>query len=224
VSNGYHTTELAYFVSSAEPRRTSIQIKPARAVTQLLTVNVSSYGKTGVNLTSDLQSSVQIDSSLAVSKALAAAAEQAALHEFESAAVALPIGRTYVQGPLLLGDRVVLRGHSTSTSALYFAEHNGTGWENQTHTGCKGEWCGAPPAMITHAAVGGGSRSSLVTFGLQDVTIYVLGYYNAVVNISTETEGVWLRRVRIRADAFINRDNTAARRVPWQSEQHKTLT
>lgn len=213
LSNGLHVAELGYFVSALEPRRSTIEIRPARADRALLNVNVTSYGATGVNLTSDLQTSVQIDSSKAVQAAIAAAGELAELHG-EECAVSLPIGRTYVQAPLLLGNRAVLRGQSTSTSALYFAENNGTGWENQSYTGCKSEWCGAPPALIANAR---NSAGLPVSFALEDLTIYVLGYYNAVVNISTETDGVRLIRVRIRADAFINRDNTAARSVPWQS-------
>ncbi len=218
LSNGFHGAELGYFVSALEPRRSTVQILPVLA--KRLSLNVSSYGVTGVNLTSDRQTAVQIDSSKTVSAALSAAAAQAALHKAQCA-VSLPIGRTYVQGPLLLGNRVVLRGHSTSTSALYFAEHNGTGWENQSFTGCKSRWCGAPSAMISNSRRQSGSdgvtNDEPVSFGLEDLTIYVLGYYNAVVNISTETSGVRLLRVRVRADAFINRDNTAARSVPWQA-------
>ena len=39
-------------------------------------------------------------------------------------------------------------------------------------------------------------------FGVEDLPIYVLSYYNNVIDIRNDTFGVRVRRVRIRANAF----------------------
>ena len=160
LSNGYQSSGLQFFVSAAEPLRTTVVIKrPRPSPSSRPSVQISSFGPTGVNITADRQTAVQIDSSAAVAQALNSAADCAASHGTECD-VMLPVGRTYVQGQLLLGDRVVLRGQSTTTSSLYFAQHNGSGWENLKEAACPESWCGAPPSLISHAETNGTVRAA----------------------------------------------------------------
>ena len=90
--------------------------------------------------------------------------------------------------PLRLPDGVTLAGESASTTALYFSY---TGAINGSYINPVGL-----PALI--GAVEPANGTATTTFGVQDLSIYALSYYSAVINISATTANVAVRRVLIR--------------------------
>ena len=106
-------------------------------------------------------------------------------------------GRWYVDGPLLLPQGVLLKGARMDLTAIYFAEST-----SETRPGNHS----APASLI---ATDGRPCTEHCTeqpdaprFGVEDLAIYVLGYYKNVIDIRVDTVGVRIRRVRIRANAF----------------------
>ena len=106
-------------------------------------------------------------------------------------------GRWYVDGPLLLPHAVLLKGARMDLTAIYFSEAT-----SQRSPGN----ATAPASLITtdqpvcmeHCA----DKPHAPRFGVEDLAIYVLSYYNNVIDIRNDTVGVRVRRVRIRANAF----------------------
>jgi hypothetical protein len=206
LSNGQAATRLGWFASPEEPAKSVVEViaqSPTRAPPQR-TFRVSDFGCAGgINRTNpkDLTVGEPVNCTEAVTAALRAAAELSPA----PSTVLFPAGRWYLHPPLLLPDGVTLAGESTTTTALYFAY---TGEINGTYTDPIGL-----PALI--GAVEPAGANITTTFGVQDLTIYALSYYSAVINISVNTANVAVRRVRIRANAFNGR-NAADRTVPWQ--------
>ena len=90
-------------------------------------------------------------------------------------------------------------------TALYFSQDN----MNSSGVGA------APPSLIA-------AQPNATRFGLEDMAIYVLSYYKNLVDISVDTIGVRIRRVRVRANAFHCQARSSeggpggGRGVPWQ--------
>mmetsp|Transcript_22093 Transcript_22093/g.66317 ORF Transcript_22093/g.66317 Transcript_22093/m.66317 type:complete len:262 (-) Transcript_22093:2313-3098(-) len=84
-------------------------------------------------------------------------------------------------------------------TAIYFASYNQTT---------------APQSYI---AAANHSSTKYVRYGAEDLSIYVLSYYNNVFDISADTDGVRLRRLRVRANAF-HCGNEGSRLPPWTFE------
>jgi hypothetical protein len=119
-----------------------------------------------------------IDCTAAAQRAINAAGSHAAANTV----VYFGVGRWYLQPPLLLPDGVVVRGDSMETTALYFAQQT---------------MLSAPLAVIAAAApsvLSASSNSNTSSFGIEDLTVYNLGYYKAIVNISTSTK---VRRLEV---------------------------
>jgi hypothetical protein len=211
LSNGQAATSLRWFLSPQQPSRSTVEVRGDRQQSAR-TFRVTDYGCSGgINHTNpkDITSAEPIDCTTAINRALAAASE----HSPAPSTVLFGPGRWYLQPPLLLPDGVTIAGDSMSTTALYFSQES----VNKTFTATPE---GMPPALIgaaesPAAVVGAHDGISTTTFGVQDMCIYSLSYYSAVINISASTSNVVVRRVRIRANAFNGR-NADTRRVPWQ--------
>jgi hypothetical protein len=133
-------------------------------------------------------------------------------------------GRWYIDGPVLLPDGVLLKGAGQDVTALYIAENN---------------MSNAPPALIATAVTPQCRTTGINTrfgsecpmcsgdvqhgclnsthgprFGVEDLTIFVTSYYNAVVDIRRDTVGVRFRRVRVRANALVGQGRSDAHGVP----------
>ena len=102
------------------------------------------------------------------------------------------LGRFYVRAPLLLPNGVRLAGAGMGKTGLYFASIN-----NSTDN---------PRSFITNSEPG--------RFGLQDLDIYVLAFYVNIIHISSDTDGVQIKRVRLRANAF-HCQNGGNRQPAW---------
>jgi len=113
--------------------------------------------------------------------------------------VTLGVGRWYVKGPILLPNGVLLKGAGMSLSAIFFEQDDAKS---------------APPSLLAPAT----NSTTATRFGIEDLAFYVLSYYVNVINIAPQTDGVRIRRVRIRANAFHCQDfetGIGDRNVPW---------
>lgn len=133
----------------------------------------------------------------------------------------------YVDGPLLLPDGVLLKGAGMALTALYFAEDNKSTAPpsliatappvNASSVLPPSSSLTPPPTNTTRptginagrndfhardAVSNSGSSDVGPRFGVEDLCIYVLSYYRNVIDVSVDTVGVRVRRVRIRANAF----------------------
>ena len=112
-------------------------------------------------------------------------------------------GRWYVDGPLLLPHAVLLKGARMDLTAIYFSQAT-----SQSSPGN----ATAPASLITtdqpvcmeHCA----DKPHAPRFGVEDLAIYVLSYYNNVIDIRNDTVGV-----RVRASAFAPTHSTASHAV-----------
>jgi hypothetical protein len=119
-----------------------------------------------------------------------------------------------LQPPLLIPHGVTVSGDSMTTTALYFSQQS----INGTYTsGTATSEQGAISALIGAQSPQAKEANQTVTFAVHDLCIYALSFYSTVVNISSDTTGVAIRRVRIRANAFNGRNSGPDRVVPWQS-------
>jgi hypothetical protein len=107
-------------------------------------------------------------------KELGFAAALKSAEENGGGVIYFPRGRYQMAGQIKLPDRTVLRGESTDLVSIY--------WADMTQP---------PDALITGK-----------TFAIEDLTIYCQGYYRNVIEDQAESDGVRLRRLRIRADCF----------------------
>ena len=92
-------------------------------------------------------------------------------------------GRWYLRAPFLLPDNVVLRGAGAAQTGVVLA------FENKT----------TAPKQIIGAASG---TAQGVRFAVEDITFWHTTYYNTFVDISSNTDGVRIRNVHIRANMF----------------------
>ena len=203
VSNGYGSSGLDSFVSPAQPHLKTVTVVAAESVEFSVRVfAVSDYGcEGGVNGTGHEPQGPQSSSILgagfpnnctaAVSDAIKAAGANG------GGTVFFGPGRWYVDGPLLLPHGVLLKGARMDLTAIYFSQATSlTSPGNAT----------APASLITtdrpvcteHCA----DQPDAPRFGVEDLAIYVLSYYNNVIDIRNDKVGVRVRRVRIRANAF----------------------
>lgn len=203
LSNGHSTTKLSWFKSEVQPAKSIVEIVSPPASSPPRVVRVSDFGCRGGMQRKDPANPTRataVDCTAAVSRALAAAAASS-----PPSTVLLGPGRWYVQPPLLIPDGVTLSGHSMSATALYFSQVSINGSFSKPV---------GIPALIGPAD-GEASNRSTVSFSVTDMAIYALSFYSTVINISANTANVAVQRVRIRANAFVNR-NGGSRKVPWQ--------
>ena len=75
----------------------------------------------------------------------------------------------------------------------------------------------ATPATAPSSYISAGPHNDTryVRFGVEDLTIYVLSYYNNLVQFGADTDGCRFRRVRVRANAF-HCGNEANRKPAWE--------
>ena len=211
LSNGQAAARLGWFHSPLLPARDFLEIRNPPASNPPVFM-VSDYGCAGgLNRTDpkDLASAEPVDCTAAAARALAAAAKLSPA----PSTVLFGRGRWYLHPPLLIPDGVTIAGDSMGTTALYFSQTSING-SFTTHAGI--------PALIGPAepsarAAGGATTAAATTFGVTDMCIYALSFYSAVINISTATTNVQVKRVRIRANAFNGRNAGPDRSVPWQA-------
>ena len=129
------------------------------------------------------------------------------------------LGRFYVDSPLLLPHGVLLKGAGMDLTALYFSEDTSE-WAAQQDD---------PHALIAPAKLSCAEHCvglpDAPRFGLSDLAIYVLSYYQSVIDIRNDTVGVSIRRVRIHANAFHCQDWTCGARLrcEWCRPNHPAL-
>jgi hypothetical protein len=210
VSNGHANSVLDSFVSPEQPHVGTLTVVSAASVQFNPKIfAVSSYGCSGgVNGTG-----VPINCSTAVMAAIKAAGDNG------GGTVFFGPGRWYVEGPLLLPQGVLLKGERIDLTSIYFSESTS---ETQpgNHT--------APASLITTdrpaCTENCTNQPDAQRFGVEDMAIYVLSYYQNVIDIRVDTVGVRVRRVRIRANAFHCQARSSeggpggGRAVPWQFE------
>ena len=96
------------------------------------------------------------------------------------------LGRQAIEIP----QGVHVRGAATKLSSVYFQEQNYTDTPGCGHCTTK-----APDAYITGAA-------NVTSFDLSDLTVYVTSFFNSVIRIMPGSDGVSVRRVRVRANSY----------------------
>ena len=207
VSNGFVESKLDMFIGPDEEHAhvSTVSVLPAtgRRPWPTEVFNVSNYGCTGGwfqgemspgwDYTMDSAEQMQFaqncsyqglpyncpkDCSSAVQNAIVAAGKYPG-----GGVVLIPRGRWYLRAPLLLPDNVVLKGEGASQTAVLFA------FENKST---------APPHMI--AASSGTAHG--VRFAVEDITFWHTTYYETFIDISSNTDGVRIRNVNIRANMF----------------------
>ena len=177
LSNGYATSALDSFVSPQDPHVRSLTVVSSASVAFAEKVfAVADYGCAGgVNRTA-----AAVNCSAAVYAAIAAAGASAG-----GGTVLFGIGRWYLDGPLLLPQGVLLKGVRMDLTSLYFNQNTcqpgSTAMDNNTCVG-KGNGSANTAPLSLIAAAAGASR-----FGAEDLAIYVLSYYQNVVDIGPET-------------------------------------
>ena len=117
----------------------------------------------------------------AVAAALAAAAASG------GGTVYFPRGQYFLTRAIIVPPSTVLAGERMDLVALYFAEATNTT---------------APPAYFS-AAVAPNSTST-VSWGVQDLTVYVSAFHHNIFDAGNTTDGFFLRRVRTRINAFFS--------------------
>lgn len=219
VSNGRANSVLNSFVSPAQPHVETLTVVAAASVEFNPKIfAVSSFGCSGgVNGTGHdddpRASGFPVNCSAAVQAAIKAAGANG------GGTVFFGPGRWYVDGPLLLPQGVLLKGARMDLTAIYFSEST-----SETNPGNHT----APASLITtdrpactKNCIG---QPDAPRFGIEDMAIYVLSYYQNVIDIRVDTIGVRVRRVRIRANAFHCQARSSeggpggGRAVPWQFE------
>lgn len=197
-------TSLDFFESPIRPRVHTIRIKPAAPPTPPI---VDVVGPFGVNITRDPTTPYgttgdarPIDASPHVIAALKKAAAVAATSPGRVAVVKFGPGLFHVNGPIVIPNGVTLAGAGSDLTAVYFSYDNITT---------------APEVLI-------GPSAASNSWGVADMTLYVLGFYKTVFHIPSDTTATArfrMSRVTIRADAFHCQNGMAGlgkgRSPPW---------
>jgi hypothetical protein len=92
-------------------------------------------------------------------------------------------GRWYLRAPFLLPDNVVMRGAGAAQTGVVLA------FENKT----------TAPKQIIGTSSG---TAQGVRFAVEEITFWHTTYYNTFVDISSNTDGVRIRNVHIRANMY----------------------
>ncbi len=192
VSNGRGAaggfTPLNSFVSQSSPHVSSIIIAPPRSWPGTARFTV---GVRSMPCRAPCNTS-----DMALSEALAAAAAAG------GGTVYFPRGQYFLTAPVVVPPNTVLAGEKIDHVALYFAEYETP--------------VGAPPALFSLALPQNGTATG--SWGVQDLSVYVSGFHNIIFDASNTTNGFFLRRVRVRANAFFGANeeftNTRGR---WQN-------
>ena len=206
--------DLEQFTSPEAPhdRRVVVQASGGgdmRAKFAARVFDVSNYCKYGVDC-----GVVGTNSSFAVLAALKDAKEAG------GGTVLLPRGQWYLNhttapsaGALQVPPNVLLRGESTTLTAVFFPEQlmgeapqpaymygHATGASETRSGGASGS--GARSG--SDGSGSGGDHTDAQTFGwgVEDITLYVSRYYEGIVNCGQDVDGFSMRRVRVRANAF----------------------
>ena len=87
----------------------------------------------------------------------------------------------------------MLKGAGMDRTAIYFA------FRNASNT---------PSTMIgpVHGTQPGDTMYPRVRYGVEDLAIYVVSHFNSIIDISAFTDGVRVRRIRVRANMFFGAD------------------
>lgn len=99
-------------------------------------------------------------------------------------------GRFYLSKPLLVPDKVVVRGHGQALTALYFASVGNRSEDAPT------AYLIAKGAELTPNEVG------YTSWRLESLSIYVSGAHNDVISVTNTTTGFEMRNVTVRANAL----------------------
>jgi hypothetical protein len=118
--------------------------------------------------------------------------------------VLVPPGAVFVTGPILIPPGVMLAGAAANETSIFVAE--------------------ATPITAPPAYFGLQEAAPTGRWGLRDLTIYVSAFHNAVVQATNTTERLELRRVVIRANAFMGGNgvgtSTRNRNITWSEESN----
>ena len=170
------------FASPASPHTTTIDILPAASWPEaVFTVTATSPPAQPPTATSDA----------AIAAALQAAAAAG------GGTVVLAAGQFFLTRALFIPPRTRVVGAGTDLTAIYFAEATVAtapyAYFSLLSTGDVG-----PGAGKGRQAVGVTASS----WGVSDLTVFITAYHNIVFDVSNKTDGFWLQRVRVRANAW----------------------
>lgn len=206
VDSGGVPSDLDFFERPAEGR-TRVQTLTVRAVEQVVS-HIEQVTGCGINLTYGANATGGVNSSatdahpyythgsgtaIDCTAKLEAAIARAA--SAKPAVVRLDAGVFHVNGPLVVPDGITLQGAGAALTALHFSSDNVST---------------APPALLR-------PEDATARWGIEDLTIYVLGYYHNVIHCPADlsrTARFRMRRVTVRADAF-HCMNGGSRNPPW---------
>ena len=147
-------------------------------------------GPSGLNLTQDTTQvpaygtkgpATPIDATEILKRALAKAGAAAATAG--AATVAFRAGAYHVDGPIVVPHGVTVAGAGSDLTAVYFSYDNVST---------------APQVLL-------GPSAAHNSWGIEDLSVYVLGFFRTVVHVPADESGrsrFRMRRVTVRADAF----------------------
>ena len=210
ISNGFASSSLDMFIDAGAPHVSTVTVLPphGRRLWPTKVFDVSNYGCSGgfvqgqmkegflpINTSQSgwgnnslamncsyngLPYNCPRDCTEAVRAAIAAAGAEP---NNAGGVVYLGPGRWYLRAPFLLPDNVVMRGAGAAQTGVVLA------FENKT----------TAPKQIIGASSG---TAKGVRFGVEDITFWHTTYYNTFVDISSNTDGVRIRNVHIRANMY----------------------
>ena len=116
--------------------------------------------------------------------------------------VFFPRGQYFLTQPVRVPPSTVLAGALTEHVAIYFSEYASA--------------AGAPAALFSLTVPQNGSATG--SWGVRDVTVFVSGFHNVIFDANNVTDGFYLRRVRLRANAFFGaNEEFTSTRGRWQN-------
>ena len=124
-------------------------------------------------------------------KELGLAAALARAKENGGGVVYFPRGQFEMKGQIVLPPRTVLRGEGMGLATLY--------WNTMTNP---------PPSLLTGTA-----------FGVEDIGVYVEGYHHNVIEDSPRSDGITIKRVLIRANAFYTLTDIGDAEQDWRGKK-----
>lgn len=202
VSRGGQVSHLNMFLDPSRPSVSSLRIRSRGLPASGHRFNVTSFGPTGLNHTSQYYLPINATQPVlaAIQAAGAAAARTGVAQE-----VFFPAGVYHVDGPITVPDGVDLVGEGSDLSAVYFSYDNAST---------------APLALLS-------PQAPEVRWGLHNLTIYVLSLYKNLVwlpgqnaSATAAAGGFHMSGCVVRASAFHCRASVTAdinphRASPW---------
>jgi hypothetical protein len=111
--------------------------------------------------------------------------------EYHGGVIYFPRGQYEMKGQIVLPPRTILRGEGAGLANIY--------WSSMEKP---------PPSLITGAS-----------FGIENIAIYVEGFHNNVIADSPQSDGVKIKNVLIRANAFFTLTDIGDMEKEWRGKK-----